>query len=172
MAAATSSSDVAPLVSILSREQSIYNQLLDIAEEERASIVERDLPELKLVLQRKQDLLARLSDLEDRRILWLHRYARAHELDVEQATLATIIDTCPPAERKRLGKLHETLRRRIQQVVDVNRVTTSLLHGILKSIDASLRFLLADDGAGPTYGAQGRLHDSVVAGRQLLEARA
>ncbi|HEU0166479.1 MAG TPA: flagellar protein FlgN [Chloroflexota bacterium] len=172
MAAATSSSDVSPLVTILSREQSIYNQLLDVAEEERGAIVDRNLTELKSVLQRKQELLARLSDLEDRRILWLHRYARAHELDVERATLATIIDTCPPVERKRLGKLHAALRGRVQQVVEVNRVTTSLLHGILKSIDASLRFLLADDGAGPTYGAQGRLHDGVVAGRQLLEARA
>lgn len=153
--AAASNPDLAPLVSILSREQSIYGQLLALATDEREAIVARNLPDLKAVLQRKQVMLSRLSDLEDRRVLWLRRYARRHGLDIETVTLADIVEQCPTPERRKLQSLHQALRKRIDQVVEWNRVTSSLLEGILKSIDVSLHFLLAADGAGATYGAQG-----------------
>ena len=169
---AASSSDLAPLVSILTRERSVYQALLEVATEERSAIVERRLPELKSVLQRKQDVLARLADLEDRRVTWLRRYARQRKLDLQTITLASIIEASDPADRAKLTQLHRGLRSRIERVVEVNHVTSSLLDGVLKSIDESLRFLLADDGAGATYNPAGRIQAVAPAGRQLLECKA
>ncbi|MBV9119510.1 MAG: flagellar protein FlgN [Chloroflexi bacterium] len=166
-----SSSDLAPLVSILSREQSVYQALLDVAEEERSAIVGRKLPELKVALQRKQDILARLASLEDRRVAWLRRFARKHGLTIENISLASIIEQAEADDRQKLTRLHRALRRRIERVADMNKVTSSLLAGILDSNDASLHFLLADDGAGATYSPRGRLQAG-AGGRQLLEARA
>ncbi|GEM_PF-4855018 len=172
MAATAASSEVARLVSVLTKEQAIYQQLLDVAAEERQAIVAGNLPDLKAALQRKQDILERLADLEDRRLGWLGRYARKHDLELESVTLAAIIEASAPSDRQLLDRLHRGLRRRIDQLVEMNAVTKALLEKILKSIDVSLRFLLADDGSGQTYSPQGQLQPAVAVSRQLLECQA
>ena len=170
--AATTSPDVAPLVTVLSKEQAIYQQLLAVAAEERQAIVDGKLPELKAALQRKQDILERLAALEDRRIKWLNRYATKRQLPLDTMTLASIIDGSHEDDRPILTRLHRGLRRRIDRLVEMNAVTKTLLESILGSIDVSLRFLLTDDTQGSTYGAQGRLQASAVLNRQLLECKA
>jgi flagellar biosynthesis/type III secretory pathway chaperone len=170
--AATSSPDVAPLVTVLSKEQAIYQSLLEVAAEERQAIVDGKLPDLKAALQRKQDILERLATLEDKRIRWLNRYAHKHQLHVDDMTLASIIEASEASDRPLLTRLHRGLRRRIDRLVEMNEVTKNLLDNILSSIDVSLRFLLTDDGSGQTYGAHGRLQAASAASRQLLECQA
>ncbi len=87
-------------------------------------------------------------------------------------TLASIIDCSGPSDRKALTRLHRGLRLRIDQLVEMNAVTKSLLEKIVTSIDVSLRFLLADDGSSQTYGAQGQLQPATAVSRQLLECQA
>lgn len=170
--AATTSPDVAPLVTVLSKEQAIYQQLLAVAADERQAIVDGKLPELKAALQRKQDILERLAALEDRRIKWLNRYATKRQLPLDTMTLASIIDGSQDDDRPILTRLHRGLLRRIDRLVEMNAVTKALLESILGSIDVSLRFLLTDDTQGSTYGAQGRLQTTAVLNRQLLECKA
>ncbi len=170
--AATANPEVAPLVSVLARQEAIYQQLLEVASDERQAIVAGNLTDLKAALQRKQDILERLAALEDRRINWLGRYARKHGFEVETMTLASIIDCSGPSDRKALTRLHRGLRLRIDQLVEMNAVTKSLLEKIVTSIDVSLRFLLADDGSSQTYGAQGQLQPATAVSRQLLECQA
>ena len=170
--AATTSPDVAPLVTVLSKEQAIYQQLLAVAADERQAIVDGKLPELKAALQRKQDILERLAALEDRRIKWLNRYATKRQLPLDTMTLASIIEGSADDDRPILTRLHRGLRRRIDRLVEMNAVTKTLLESILGSIDVSLRFLLTDDTQGSTYGAQGRLQTAAVLNRQLLECKA
>ncbi len=172
MAVATASPEVAPLISVLTREQAIYQKLLEVAAEERQAIVAGDLPELKAVLLRKQDILEQLAALEDRRISWLGRYSRKHGVDLETMTLASIIESSGQPDRQLLTRLHRGLRRRIDRLVGMNGATKALLEKILGSIDVSLRFLLAEDGSGQTYGAQGQLQAGAVLNRQLLECQA
>jgi flagellar biosynthesis/type III secretory pathway chaperone len=173
VAATTPSPRVAPLVKILTREQAIYQKLLEVASEERRAIVAGDLPDLKAALQRKQDILATLSELEDRRVRWVGRYAREHQVPLDTLSLATIIiDAGSHEDREVLTRLHRGLRRRIDRLVEINAVTKTLLDGIVSSIDVSLRFLLSDDGSSQIYGAQGRLHSALAASRQLLECQA
>jgi flagellar biosynthesis/type III secretory pathway chaperone len=170
--AATASPEVAPLVTVLAKEQAIYQKLLDVAAEERSAIVDGKLIDLKAALQRKQDILERLAALEDRRIQWLHRYARKHQLPLDTVTLAAIIDSSTADDRHLLTRLHAGLRRRIDRLVELDAVTKSLLENILKSIDVSLHFLLSDDGSSQTYCAQGRLQAASALNRQLLECQA
>ncbi|HVA26174.1 MAG TPA: flagellar protein FlgN [Chloroflexota bacterium] len=171
MAAATSP-EVAPLVTVLSKEQVIYQKLLEVAAEERRAIVDGKLFELKAALQRKQDVLERLAALEDRRISWLNRYARKHQLPLETMTLASIIEASVAEDRRVLTRLHNGLRRRIERLVQLDAVTKGLLENILKSIDVSLHFLLADEGSSQIYGARGRLQSASALNRQLLECQA
>ena len=110
--AATANPEVAPLVSVLARQEAIYQQLLEVASDERQAIVAGNLADLKAALQRKQDILERLAALEDRRINWLGRYARKHGFEVETMTLASIIDSSGPSDRKALTRLHRALRMR------------------------------------------------------------
>jgi flagellar biosynthesis/type III secretory pathway chaperone len=171
-ATATASPEVAPLVSILTKEQAIYQKLLEVAAEEREAIVAGHLPGLKAALQRKQDILVRLSELEDRRVLWVGRYARKHDIALETLSLADIIASSSGRDRGILTRLHAGLRRRIDQLVKMDAITKALLDRILSSIDTSLKFLLADDGASQIYGARGRLQAAPAASRQLLETQA
>ncbi len=55
--AATANPEVAPLVSVLARQEAIYQQLLEVASDERQAIVAGNLTDLKAALQRKQDIL-------------------------------------------------------------------------------------------------------------------
>lgn len=172
MTAPATSPELAPLVTILSREKAVYQKLLQVTAEERQAIVDGKLPNLKAALQRKQDTLERLAELEERRIGWLQRYAHKHGLDLESMTLASLIETSETDDRQILGRLHRAMRRQIDRLVQMNAVTHSLLEKLLTSIDVSLHFLLADEGAGPTYGAQGRLQTAPAINRQLLECKA
>lgn len=172
MATATSSPELAPLVTILSHQKAVYQKLLQLAADERQAIVDGNLPKLKAALQGKQDVLERLSSLEERRIAWLQRYAAQHRLSTETTTLAEIIESSAGQDRQVLRRLHNGLRRHIDRLVEMNAVTKALLEKIVGSIDTSLRYLLAPDGAGQTYGAQGRLLGSAALSRQLLETTA
>ena len=172
MTAATVSPEVAPLVRILTREQAIYQKLLEMATEERQAIIDGKLPRLKAALQSKQELLSALSELEDRRIGWLGHYAKRHQLTLDTLTLASIIEVSPRQDKQALTRVHAALRRRIDRLVEMNAVTRSLLEKVVNSIDTSLRFLLSDDGSSQTYGARGLLQPVAAGNRQLVECQA
>jgi flagellar biosynthesis/type III secretory pathway chaperone len=168
---AAPSSAIARLVAVLTREQAVYSELVNVTALERETIVKGQLTELKVVVERKQAILARLARLEDRRLAWLRRYAHGSAVGFEGLTLARIIEVSEPKDRRILTRLHRGLTRRIQQLKELDQVTRALLDGILQSIDSSLRYLLSEDNAGLMYGAQGSLQPSPVA-RQLLDRQA
>lgn len=166
------SREFAPLVRILSREEQVYSELVDITNAERNAVVDGRLPELKVAVERKHQVLGRLADLEDRRVVWLQRYAQQRGINPLELTLASIIDASPEPDRGILARLHAGLTGRINQLKELNHRSRALLEAILHSIDASLHYLLCDDSYGQVYRPQGGLQASAVSARQLLDRRA
>jgi len=169
--AKTPSPELAPLIRILAREEALYSDLLEITSLERAAVVAARLPDLKVAVERKQQVLARLANLEDRRIAWLDSYADNRGIDPTGLTLASIIDASPAPDRDILARLYKGLTRRIDQLKELNHKTRSLLEAILGSIDKSLHYLLCDDSFGQTYRAHGGLQPKLVTSNQLLDRR-
>ena len=143
-----------------------------MTEQERSAIVDARLPALKAAVEHKQEILSTLAELEERRVRWVNRYARRNDVPVETLTLLTIIQGSRGAERRLLARLHRGLTQRIERVMQLDQVTRALLQSILKSIDASLHYLLRDDAAGSTYAPRGGLQQPFVASWQLLDRKA
>ncbi|MGH2520728.1 MAG: flagellar protein FlgN, partial [Chloroflexota bacterium] len=150
----------------------VYEQLLQVTEQERRAIVDARLPALKAAVEQKQEILSTLAELEEQRVRWVNRYARRNDVPVETLTLLAIIQGSRGAERRLLSRLHRGLTQRIERVMQRDQVTRALLQSILKSIDTSLHYLLRDDAAGNTYAARGGLQQTFVASWQLLDRRA
>lgn len=125
-----------------------------------------------MAIERKHQVLGRLADLEDRRIVWLQRYAYDRGINPLELTLASIIEASPEPDRGVLARLHGGLTGRINQLKELNQRSRALLEAILHSIDASLHYLLCDDNYGQVYRPQGGLRASAVSARQLLDRRA
>jgi hypothetical protein len=150
----------------------VYGELLEITNAERQAVVEGQLPELKVAVERKHQALGRLANLEDRRLSWLISYAGAHELDPETLTLASIVEATQGPDRDILRRLHNGLTARINQLKELNHRSRSLLEAILHSIDSSLHYLLCDDSYGQVYRPQGGMQGNLLSARQLLDRRA
>src|SRR5262249_41991689 len=146
--------------------------LIAITSQESQAIVEGRLTDLKDVVERKHEALARLADLETRRMRWLQGYAEHRSDDQTDWTLSGIIAQSTPRDRRILDRLQRGLTHSVEQLKELNQRTCSLLNAILGSIDSSLRYLLSDDAWGPTYGAHGALQNSPIAARQLLDRQA
>jgi flagellar biosynthesis/type III secretory pathway chaperone len=149
----------------------VYSELVEITNVERQAVVDARLPELKTAVERKHQVLGRLADLEDRRVLWLQRYAQSRGINPLELTLASIIDASPEPDRGILARLHAALSGRINQLKELNHRSRALLEAILHSIDTSLHYLLCDDSYSQVYRPQGGLQVHATSARQLLDRR-
>ncbi|MCR5640895.1 MAG: flagellar protein FlgN [Lachnospiraceae bacterium] len=131
---------VEDLLKILETEKETYDQLYELAESERAAIIDRKLDVLEETVSREQDLGSELKNLENARVKSLQSMAIVLGKDGQDLTVSQIIDLLgkTPVEQQKLKVAKDALVESATRMQMLNQQNQVLLNQAMELVDFDL----------------------------------
>lgn len=131
------------LIITLSRECEVYQELLPMAWEKTRIIVKNDLKALQEITQKEQLLADEINLLEKKREEVIKNIGVVVSKDPKTINIRAIIHMMEkqPTEKNKLIKIHDTLKKTIQNLVDANNHNKSLIQQSLEMIEFNMNFI-------------------------------
>lgn len=131
------------LISSLSAEKAIYEQLIPISEKKTRVLVQNDLEELKKITAQEQLLVDKAGIIGHRREEIIKNIGvvlnkKPEELDL---TSLTRLLAKQPQEKEALAALHDSLRIIMKRLVEVNERNKKLIENSLEMIEFQTNFI-------------------------------
>lgn len=131
------------LISALSAEKAVYEELVPVSERKTKVLVKNDLEELKKVTAQEQLLLDRAGVIGHKREEVIKNIGvvlnkTPAELDL---TSLTKLLARQPEEKKALAALHDSLRTIMRRLVEVNERNKDLIENSLEMIEFNMNFI-------------------------------
>lgn len=131
------------LISALSAEKAVYEELVPVSERKTKILVKNDLEELKKVTAQEQLLMDRAGVIGHKREEVIKNIGvvlnkTPAELDL---TSLTRLLARQPEEKKALAALHDSLRTTMRRLVEVNERNKDLIENSLEMIEFNMNFI-------------------------------
>ena len=125
------------LVSTLSSEIEVYEEMVPISEKKTRIIVKNDLKELVSITEQEQLAVERLQVLEHKREEIVRNIAVVLSKDVKTLTLKNMIGLFhnQPEVQKELSRIHDTLSVLLKRIVENNERNRMLIEQSLEMIE-------------------------------------
>ncbi len=156
------------LITILSEEMQMYNELLLALREKQASIIEGKVQELQKAVHKEQVILKRTKEVADSREASFNEVSTALSNEEEIRTLSQLIQVVESSYAERLSDIHRSLQQIHQQVMLANEENRYLLNYSIKFVREAARELIRSSDQFPVYSASGSDRGS-QAGSSLIE---
>lgn len=154
------------LISLLSENEQVLDDLASALDEEQRCIVELDLKRLGENSSRKRQLMSRLGEFRQEGMRLLRE--AGNELGCKETTdLSGLLTVAGARERARLAPLQQRLVTRARSVARQHEVNRRILEKSNGMINSSLSLCARMLGGCDTYGAQGRISNG-MAGVSIL----
>ncbi|SHO48731.1 flagellar protein FlgN [Anaerocolumna xylanovorans] len=131
------------LITTLSQECEIYQELLPMAREKTQVIVKNDLKSLQEVTEKEQILADRISGMEKKREEIIKNIGIVVSKDPRAINIRTVIQMMEkqPVEKNKLIEIHDTLKRTVQNLAQINNHNKSLIQQSLEMIEFNMNFI-------------------------------
>lgn len=131
------------LVSTLEQEETLYGELVPIAEEKTRVIVKNDLETLQKVTEQEQLLVDRAANLEKKRQEVVSNIAIVMSRDVQTLNLQAIVDMLQkqPEEQKKLKLVHDRLKKTVGRLKDINVQNKLLIEDSLEMVEFNMNYI-------------------------------
>lgn len=147
---------VLELQQVLSHQGVLVDELLEVLEEERRCLADRDLDGLELQVERKGELFSRIEEAGEHLRALVQGVGA--ELDLAQAdSLSLILPKLEPNQRESLKGIQQKLLTRGAQLKKMLTLNADLLEGSLQTVTGSLDFFRRIFSNSDTYGNAGRM---------------
>lgn len=161
---------IAKLITVLSEEMQMYNELLLVLRKKQSSIIEGKVEELNRAIQTEQALLRRTETLAETREASFKKVGEALEQEEEIQTIGQLIELVESTYAERLSDIHGSLQRILQEVTLVNEENRYLLNFSIKFVREAARELIKSSEQFPVYSATGKgqeapMHDRLIEGK-------
>lgn len=156
------------LITVLSEEMQMYNELLLALREKQASIIEGKVQELQKAVQKEQVILKRTKEVADSREASFKEVSAALSNEEEIRTLSQLIQVVESSYAERLSDIHRSLQEIHQQVMLANEENRYLLNYSIKFVREAARELIRSSDQFPVYSASGSDQES-HSGSRLIE---
>lgn len=131
---------VEDLILTLTKEQEIYQILLDMAEEKKQVIVENKVKELDKITAKEQGMAMSLVKLENLRGRIVDELMR--EMDISGIdTISQLANHLAPDERMRINAVKNQLLGVVESLKDLNELNSQLIEQSLRYIDFNLSLM-------------------------------
>jgi flagellar biosynthesis/type III secretory pathway chaperone len=137
------------LIEVLSEIKTVYAELLELADEKRSAVFEKNIERIDAVVRREQAAAVRLSHWEKQRLLCMD----SPEGPSEQTTLLFLSARAPKDEGEKLRFLHDELSEMLQSLTKKNTENKTLVESRLEYVQFVLDALSAEQSAG-IYGGR------------------
>lgn len=128
------------LLTILERENSEYERLVELSAEKRQIIIDGNVPGLEEITGREQDITSNIKNLENKREEVIHDMAIVLSKDAKELTLTNMIAFLnkQPKEQERIRDVRDRLRETIRRMEEINRQNEVLLKHALEMVEFDL----------------------------------
>ncbi|UCH09875.1 MAG: flagellar protein FlgN [Fidelibacterota bacterium] len=161
---------IARLVTILSQEMRMYNELLLVLRKKQSSIIEGKLEGLKEAVMQEQAILKQSESVAEDREASIKEISDALGKDEQIRTLTQLIGVVETTYAERLSNIHRSLQQIVQEVMLTNEENRYLLDYSIKFVREAARELVKSSEQFPVYSAEGR-GDEGPSGSSLIEGR-
>lgn len=140
------------LIDILEKEITEYKALLELSEQKTPTIIQGDIPSLQKITDEEQDVVGRITHLDQKREEVMKDIANVLNKDVNNLKLRVIIDVLEqrPAEQKRLSKAYDGLKTVVNAVSQINEQNRALLQQSLEMVEFDLNLMKSLNSAPTT----------------------
>ena len=156
------------LITVLSEEMQMYNELLLALREKQASIIEGKVQELQKAVHKEQVILKRTKEVADSREASFDEVSAALSNEEEIRTLSQLIQVVESSYAERLSDIHRSLQQIHQQVMLTNEENRYLLNYSINFVREAARELIRSSDQFPVYSASGSDQES-QSGSRLIE---
>lgn len=131
------------LISVLGAEQEIYEKLIPISEKKTLILIKEDLEELKKVTAEEQFLIDKVSFIDRKREEIIKNIGIVLNKDPKELDLNTLskILAKQPEEKKAIANMHDSLRKTMKRLVEINEKNKSLIENSLEMIEFNMNFI-------------------------------
>ena len=161
---------IARLITILSEEMQMYNELLLALREKQTSIIEGKVRELQEAVHKEQTILKRTKAVAANREASFQEVSAALSGEEEIRTLSQLIQTVESSYAERLSDIHRSLQQIHQQVMLANEENRYLLNYSINFVRDAARELVRSSDQFPVYSATGSDQKGLV-GSSLIEGK-
>lgn len=131
------------LIATLSRECTLYEQLIPVSEQKTQALVKSDLDLLQQVTDSEQAIMDEITALESVRQETIQNMSVVLGREPESLDLTTIgkILSKQPQEQSQIHALHDRLRKAAKRLVDINVQNKSLIEQSLEMVEFNVNFI-------------------------------
>ncbi len=161
---------IARLITVLSEEMRMYNELLLVLRKKQSSIIEGKLESLKEAVEQEQAILKHSEAVARTREASLKEVSDTLGRKDEIQTLGQLIELVESTYAERLSDIHRSLQRIVQEVILTNEENRYLLNYSIKFVRDAARELIKSSEQFPVYSAEG-MSGKERSGSNLIEGR-
>ncbi|SET23136.1 flagellar protein FlgN [[Clostridium] polysaccharolyticum] len=134
------------LIQTLEKEEKVYEELLPVVEKKAQIIIKNDLEELQRVTAAEQDYVDLITSLEHNRNKIISNIGIVMNRKPEELNLKAIVAMLEkqPAEQEKLGRLHDSLIKKLGRLKDLNMQNKILIEQSLEMIEFSMNVIQSD----------------------------
>ena len=161
------------LISTLTKEEALYNELIPVAEEKTKAIVANDLDALQAVTDKEQLMIDQVGALEKKRIEVVKNIGIVLNRNPETLNLQSIVDILhnQPQEQKSLREIHDKLTT--GSLKDINSQNKLLIEESLELIEFNMNVLRSTrmSSGSSNYTRNASQIDAAGAGSGMFDAK-
>ena len=110
------SDTVEPLIEVLEKSESIYQQLLPVFQQEKRATLSSEPDTFSAIVVEKEALLAQLRQLDRQRHLILHQISAVWNIPVNDLRLSTVADKLEGSQSAQIRDLRRSLKGLVQKI--------------------------------------------------------
>lgn len=131
------------LITTLDEEDKIYRVLIPIEQDKTRAIIANDMKSLEDITVKEHDLVDQTTALEGRRERIVTDIATVLGKDPKSMNLKVIAESLQnqPGDRMELQKVHDRLRRTVQQLQDINSQNKMLLKESMEMVEFNMNVI-------------------------------
>lgn len=131
------------LIMTLEAEDEIYKQIIPIAQEKTKIIIKNDLKALQDVTAREQNMVDKILVLEKKRQEVVTNMSIVLNIKEEELNVKKVIEILKnqPKEQKQLSIVHDSLKKTLNRVSQINNHNRSLIEKSLEMIEFNMNLI-------------------------------
>lgn len=163
------------LIITLKNEHELYQELIPIARDKTKIIIKNDLMGLQKVTEQEQLFIEKINGLEHKREEVITNIGTVMGKDPKTIHIKDIIMMLEkqPKEQTQLSVIHDSLKREVQSLIEINNHNKSLIRQSLEMIEFNMNFIQSTRMApgNNTYTKGASTYEAQSQGTRMFDAK-
>jgi flagellar biosynthesis/type III secretory pathway chaperone len=152
------STSIKQLIKVLEESEKAYQLLLPVFDKEKEAAFNSEPDTFSAVVEEKEELLARLRQIDQRRMAIIHQISSAWDIPVYELRLSCLADRVEGLESSQIKRLQVSLRELMEKVKRCNEENRRLIQHCLDLVQGTLGFFQHWVMPKDVYGASGQIN--------------